>query len=198
MEIPISKEWLEQLHSVLKIIYQNTEDPIGSAIPLVKDYNDTLLNVCVDRHNAKMYGKVIYPHVLQKAAVLMHSIIVFHPFVDGNKRTALIAVDFYLHWNGYDFEIPYEADYFTISVAKGEQNLNAILNWLVSNSKRTVASVIRHWCCEQGIDLYSLTGLIGRKDSIYVPFHAVKFFRYKIQKAQQKRTEAKKSINPDK
>jgi death-on-curing protein len=32
-----------------------------------------------------------YPSVHEKAAALMHSLIRNHPFVDGNKRTAVVA-----------------------------------------------------------------------------------------------------------
>ena len=59
----------------------------------------------------------------------MYSIINFHPFVDGNKRAALLSAKFYLLWNGYNFNIPMDADDFTIEVAKGKKDLNDILFW---------------------------------------------------------------------
>jgi death-on-curing protein len=36
-----------------------------------------------------------------KVAALVHAISAYHPFVDGNKRTALVAADAYLRLNGY-------------------------------------------------------------------------------------------------
>lgn len=33
----------------------------------------------------------LFPDLEAKVAALIHSIIAFHPFVDGNKRTALVA-----------------------------------------------------------------------------------------------------------
>ena len=193
MEILINKEWLKALHDVLVHIYQGTADPISSGLPLVHDYDESLISVCVERHNTEVYNKTLYPHILQKAAVLMHSIISFHPFVDGNKRTALLAIDFYLCWNGYDFIIPNDADEFTISVAKGEKNLNNILRWLEHNSKRTAYTLVRHWLCEHGLDVFSLSTLIdGTPRTVYVPYHALIFFREKIIAAQQRKSKERK------
>lgn len=44
-----------------------------------------------------------YPgDVLEKAAVLLRSMIKNHPFVDGNKRTAILTVFAFLKRNGYE------------------------------------------------------------------------------------------------
>jgi prophage maintenance system killer protein len=106
MEIPLTGEWLKQLYQVLIAFYKNTSDPVKTGYPVVPDYNEGMLDVCVKRPHTKIFGKIIYPHVLQRAAVNMHSIINFHPFVDGNKRMALLSTYYYLLWNGYTFNIP--------------------------------------------------------------------------------------------
>lgn len=41
-----------------------------------------------------------YPTLFEKAAPLFHSLICNHPFSNGNKRTAVIAVDLFLVANG--------------------------------------------------------------------------------------------------
>lgn len=66
MEIQINKEWLTTLHKILIDIYQETEDPISSALPLVHDYDESLISVCVERHQMKVFGKIIYPHIYSK------------------------------------------------------------------------------------------------------------------------------------
>ena len=38
-------------------------------------------------------GVDLFPNFISKVAALIHSLIVFHPFADGNKRTALVAAD---------------------------------------------------------------------------------------------------------
>jgi death on curing protein len=148
MEILLTEEWLKQLYQVLIDFYKNTDDPIRSGFPIVTDYSPSMLNACVNRPRTKIFGQTIYPHVLQRAAISMHSIINFHPFVDGNKRMALISTYYYLLWNGYTLNIPYNADEFFIKAAKEHLASNAILEWLKKNTSRTLINIIHHWECE--------------------------------------------------
>jgi death-on-curing protein len=183
MEIPIDEDWLKTLYDILIKVYSDTDHPIVSGFPIVTDYDEGLLGVCVNRGKTTLLGKSVYPHILQKAAVLMHSIIVFHPFVDGNKRAALLAVNFYLHWNGYRFMIPKKADSFTIEVAKGNVGLNDILFWIERNSIRTPMSIIWHWICETEMSEYRRTHaqrLTEAQRTVLFPIEAVRFFRSKI------------------
>ena len=46
-------------------------------------------------------GEYLYPSVSDKAAALIWSTIKNHPFVDGNKRSALATGFFFLAFNGY-------------------------------------------------------------------------------------------------
>jgi death-on-curing protein len=46
-------------------------------------------------------GQDAYPTVIDKATALFHSMIANHPFHNGNKRTAVLAVDAFLLGNGY-------------------------------------------------------------------------------------------------
>lgn len=184
MEISLSEEWLKQLYTVLISFYENTSDPIKSGFPIVSDYNLAMLNVCVNRPNTRLFGKTIYPHILQKAAVNMHSIIHFHPFVDGNKRMALLSTYYYLIWNGYTLIIPYDADDFTIKVAREHLGLNPILDWLKKNTKRTIGNVIKHWQCEtmSNNGKVSASRVFANETllSIYMPREGFQFFRNKI------------------
>jgi death-on-curing protein len=51
-----------------------------------------LLESAVLRPQQTVAGQDAYPDIHAKAAALMHSLIRNHPFVDGNKRTAVLAV----------------------------------------------------------------------------------------------------------
>ena len=42
-----------------------------------------------------------YDSIVEEAAALLESLAMNHPFVDGNKRTALGAVDTFLRMNGH-------------------------------------------------------------------------------------------------
>jgi len=47
------------------------------------------------------FGADAYPDLVSKAAALMHSLVLNHAFVDGNKRTAVLATLIFLDLNGY-------------------------------------------------------------------------------------------------
>jgi death on curing protein len=58
-----------------------------------------------------------------------------HPFVDGNKRTGLLAAVVFLSLNGYEFEAD-EADIVTMieALASGDIELNDLSRWFARNS----------------------------------------------------------------
>ena len=192
MEIPLTEEWLERLYYVLIKIYESTDDPIRSGFPIVTDFSPSTLSICVNRPKTKIFGVTVYPHVLQRATVNLHSIINFHPFVDGNKRIALLSTYYYLLWNGYTFGIPYDADEYTIRVAKEHLGLNEILNWLKDNTNRTIDNVIRHWACESSL---SKDGTVSASKvfldktlfALFMPRGGLLFFRQKILEQHKKR-----------
>ena len=51
-------------------------------------------------------GTDVYPTLAKKGAALFHSLIANHPFHNGNKRTALIALDLFLTANGWLLNLP--------------------------------------------------------------------------------------------
>jgi death-on-curing protein len=50
-----------------------------------------LLQSAVSRPKATFGGKDLYPDIFHKAAALMESLVKNHPFIDGNKRTAITS-----------------------------------------------------------------------------------------------------------
>lgn len=52
------------------------------------------------------YGEA---EIVPLAVALLLGIAKNHPFVQGNKRTALAAADAFLHLNGYELAVPDEA-----------------------------------------------------------------------------------------
>ena len=51
-----------------------------------------LLESAVERPQASAFGEDAYPDIHTKAAALLQSLAGNHPFVDGNKRTAFLAM----------------------------------------------------------------------------------------------------------
>ena len=52
-----------------------------------------------------------YDTLIEKAAALMESLAMNHPFVDGNKRTAFAVTEAFLRMNGYFIECASENAY---------------------------------------------------------------------------------------
>ena len=75
-------------------------------------------------------GEDLYPDFPAKAAALMHSLVMNHPHVDGNKRVGAHAVMLFLAINGYRAEIsPRELVDITLTVARGELDAEALAIW---------------------------------------------------------------------
>lgn len=75
-------------------------------------------------------GVELYPELADKVAALIHTIVSFHPFADGNKRTALVAADVCLRLNGLRLVPSDEVEPFIWSVARGERSVEDIAAWL--------------------------------------------------------------------
>jgi death on curing protein len=78
----------------------------------------------------------LYPTVLEKAASLIESILVNHPFVDGNKRSGYMLLRIFLLSNNLDISASQDNKYeFVIGVASGILKYDGILAWLKLNTK---------------------------------------------------------------
>ena len=61
----------------------------------------SLLESAVARPKASAFGADGYPDLVAKPAALLHSLVLNHSFVDGNKRTAVLATLVFLDLNGF-------------------------------------------------------------------------------------------------
>ncbi|MGA8855655.1 MAG: Fic family protein [Candidatus Bathyarchaeia archaeon] len=93
-----------------------------------------------------VYDFIPFPSLLLKAAALMYAYTCFHPYADGNKRTALMATSFFLDLNACSFDIPDNAPEFarelavrTIDTMAHEPTveISRVSHWLKENTKRT-------------------------------------------------------------
>lgn len=89
-----------------------------------------LLQSAVSRPKATFGGKDLYPDIFHKAAAFMESLIKNHPFIDGNKRTAITSAGIFLQINGYLLEtVQKELERFTLSVVTGKTSLEDAVKW---------------------------------------------------------------------
>lgn len=84
-----------------------------------------------------MFGRELYPTIFVKAAVYIRNIIFSHPFIDGNKRTAMTAAAIFLEDNGYEFIAEKgEIEQFALAVIHDRLDIEAIALWLKRHSKK--------------------------------------------------------------
>jgi len=95
-----------------------------------------LLESALARPQAAFGGEDLYPDLWSKAAALMQSLVQNHPFVDGNKRTALAATGIFLELNDHVLAASNdEALDFARQVTGGEMTLQEMATWLKAYSR---------------------------------------------------------------
>ena len=102
-------------------------------LPGLKDGN--LLESALARaRNLWSYGR---PTLFDLAAAYGFGLAKNHSFVDGNKRTALAAIDIFLRMNGWELDSS-EAETVDIiqRLAAGELNQTALAAWIKKNAVR--------------------------------------------------------------
>lgn len=81
-------------------------------------------------------GEDLYPALVDKAAALGFSLVMNHPFVDGNKRTGHAAMETFLVMNDLEIFAPVDEQEFVIlSLAAGSLDREEFTTWLESRVK---------------------------------------------------------------
>jgi death on curing protein len=94
-----------------------------------------LLESAIVRPNQTFGGEDLYPTVYEKAAAIAESLIINHPFVDGNKRTGFLGMLAILEEGDLEITVSNEAIYeFVINISTGEIKFEQIVDWLKQNT----------------------------------------------------------------
>lgn len=81
-------------------------------------------------------GEELYPEPIEKAAAVIQSLLINHPFVDGNKRIGYVIMRLFILESGNDIIATQDEKYdFVIKIATGELDFNGICNWLRTKIK---------------------------------------------------------------
>ena len=80
-----------------------------------------------------------YSDIAEMAAALFESLLMNHPFVDGNKRVAFFATDVFLRLNGWKLQVePEEAHSFLIGLLdEGNCDFERLLPWIGGGLEET-------------------------------------------------------------
>lgn len=96
-----------------------------------------LLESAVMRPQATFDGSDLYKTVHDKAAALLHSLLMNLQFVDGNKRTAMFAVITFLKLNGYQFNTAQkEVVEYALYIEHSQPEIEEIAHWLKEHTKK--------------------------------------------------------------
>lgn len=83
-----------------------------------------------------VFGVELYDSLFDKVAAMVRGLVADHPFVDGNKRTAMLVGLTLVESNGYVFTARKgELEDFAVSVATDHLDIPAIAEWIETHSR---------------------------------------------------------------
>lgn len=99
------------------------------------------LDLAIGAPLLKVYGRNIYPGVVDKIGALMYEITTLHPFIEGNKRTGFTCADMLMVKNGRIIVASVnERVKVSLEVARLEMNRDELIKWLKNNSKKMIST----------------------------------------------------------
>lgn len=76
-------------------------------------------------------GRELYSTLAEKATAVCFSLVMNHPFVDGNKRIGHAAMETFLVLNGFELNADVDdAEEVILSLAAGENSREKLLDWV--------------------------------------------------------------------
>lgn len=120
--------------SIEQVLYLHEKIIIlAGGVQGVRDF--ALMHSALERAKATFGGEDLYPTITHKAAALMHSLVMNHCFLDGNKRTAWQVTKRFLYANGAELSYTQqEVIDFCLSVDNKGWAVPEIVIWLRSHS----------------------------------------------------------------
>ena len=93
--------------------------------------DEKLLDSALEQPKATYQGKYLHDNIYKMAAAYGYHLCNNHPFIDGNKRIALVAMDVFLQINGFEISTSEKNAYkIIIKLSKSELTKNELEEWL--------------------------------------------------------------------
>ncbi|MDP3974386.1 MAG: type II toxin-antitoxin system death-on-curing family toxin [bacterium] len=94
-----------------------------------------LLESAILRSQSTFSGRDLYSSVFEKSAAYAHSLILNHPFVDANKRTAIVSALTFLEINGHTVSMSQkEIIDGCLKIESKKWNIGKISKWLKTHT----------------------------------------------------------------
>lgn len=117
------------------LIHADTIDTDGGSYG-VRDHG--LLDAAVAMPRQQFEGKYLHENLSAMAAAYMFHIAQNHPFVDGNKRAAVLSTLAFFTVNKIEeLPDPKELESITLQVAAGELDKDALTKWMRKSMSET-------------------------------------------------------------
>ena len=98
--------------------------------------DESLLLSALNRPFQTFDNKELYPSIIDKASAIFESIIINHPFIDGNKRMAYAFMRILLNEEGFSLEAEENEKYnFVSEASKGNMSFETIKIWILKHIK---------------------------------------------------------------
>lgn len=128
-----------------KLLYEQHTEPISST------FNFGRLDSALQRPKQTFNGLDLYPTLTDKATVLLYSMVMNHPFENGNKRIASVTMLMFLFLNRF-------------WVNHGQRDLYILTsNVAVSNDQKKMEEEIRQWLNKR---IFQMSANATREDQI--------------------------------
>lgn len=97
--------------------------------------DERLLGSALEQPKATYGGNYLHDTLMKMAAAYGYHLCNNHPFVDGNKRIALVAMDVFLQRNGFEIVATEKETYkIMILLSSGRLTKNDLATWLENNT----------------------------------------------------------------
>lgn len=126
------------------IKYLTTEEILYLHFKVIQDYgglhgvrNEHSIASIVNAPRQEVFGSKLYKTVYEQTAYYIRALIKEHPFIDGNKRTAVSVAYVFLHRNNILLTAqPKDLENFAVNVAVNKLTIAQIANWIKLNTTK--------------------------------------------------------------
>jgi len=95
-----------------------------------------LLESALEQPKATFGGTYLHDTIFKMAAAYGYHLCNNHPFIDGNKRISLVAMDIFLQQNGYEIVATEKETYKVIMrLSTGNLSKEQLTSWLLENTE---------------------------------------------------------------
>ncbi len=100
--------------------------------------DESLLESALEQPKVTFTGKYLHDTLPKMAAVYGYHLCNNHPFIDGNKRIAFVAMNIFLQRNGFEIVATEKEAYkMMMELSSGKLLKEGLINWLESNISPT-------------------------------------------------------------